>query len=182
VLPVPPVLRDGDLVLRPLRSDDAADFVRAFREDPQLGVWLGADADPTEDEVRERATRERPVVELTIADAAGGAFLGTVIAHHIEPDHGRAEIGFWLAPWAHGERRGRRAVRLFVGWLFDGAGLRRVELSTTSDNGAARALATDLGFTEEGTMRARDIERGRAVDIVWFGVLRDEWRAQGAST
>jgi RimJ/RimL family protein N-acetyltransferase len=29
-------------------------------------------------------------------------------------------------------------------------------------------------------LRQRAIERGRPVDIVWLGLLRDEWRPQSA--
>ena len=38
------------------------------------------------------------------------------------------------------------------------------------------ALAERLGFTQEGVLRKRNVERGQRVDVVWFGVLREEWR------
>ena len=28
----------------------------------------------------------------------------------------------------------------------------------------------------EGVLRKRNVERGQRVDVVWFGVLREEWR------
>jgi ribosomal-protein-serine acetyltransferase len=62
-------------------------------------------------------------------------------------------------------------------WLFAQPWVRRVELSTTPNNAGAMALAERLGFKHEGTQRRRDVERGVAVDIVWYGILRDEWRA-----
>jgi RimJ/RimL family protein N-acetyltransferase len=46
--------------------------------------------------------------------------------------------------------------------------------AATPDNAGALVLARRLGFEEEGVLRQRAIERGRAVDIVWFGLLRDE--------
>jgi RimJ/RimL family protein N-acetyltransferase len=51
-----------------------------------------------------------------------------------------------------------------------------MELTTTPDNAPTRALALKLGFTQEGTMRARNLERGRRVDVMMFAVLKDEWR------
>jgi hypothetical protein len=39
----------------------------------------------------------------------------------------------------------------------------------------ALALAAALGFAREGVMRSRNFERGRRVDVVMLGVLRDEW-------
>ena len=101
--------------------------------------------------------------------------LGIVVVHHVEARQGRAEIGFWLARAARGGGLGRRAVGLLVDWLFDHRWVRRLELTTTPDNAGALALAESLGFTREGVLRRRVVERGRAVDIVWFGLLREEW-------
>jgi RimJ/RimL family protein N-acetyltransferase len=82
-------------------------------------------------------------------------------------------------PQARGAGRGARAVALVVSWLFE-YGMRRVEMTTTPDNGGALVLARRLGFAQEGVLRQRAIERGRPVDIVWLGLLRDEWRRQSA--
>ena len=108
---------------------------------------------------------------------AGGsdAFLGLVIVHHVEAEQGRAEVGFWLAREARGAGLGRRALTLLVDWLFEHPWVRRLELTTTPDNAGALALAESLGFTREGVLRQRVVERGQAVDIVWFGLLREEW-------
>jgi ribosomal-protein-alanine N-acetyltransferase len=49
-------------------------------------------------------------------------------------------------------------------------------MTTTPDNAAVFGLARRLGFTQEGVLRKRNVERGERVDVVWFGVLREEWR------
>jgi ribosomal-protein-serine acetyltransferase len=71
-------------------------------------------------------------------------------------------------------------VTLAISWAFDTYDLLRMEMTTTPDNPAVRALAQRLGFSQEGVLRARNVERGRRVDIVWFGLLREEWRRPGA--
>jgi RimJ/RimL family protein N-acetyltransferase len=48
-------------------------------------------------------------------------------------------------------------------------------MTTLPDNAGALALASALGFEREGVMRSRNFERGRRVDVVMLGVLRDEW-------
>ena len=48
-------------------------------------------------------------------------------------------------------------------------------MTTTPDNQAVFALARRLGFVQEGVLRRRNVERGVRVDVVWFGVLREEW-------
>lgn len=171
-------LSDGVVTVRHLDPADAPAFVRAFKDDPTLGAMIGSETDPTVEEV-ERQARDTPhgqVTALAIADAATGGFLGGIGLYRINERHRRGEVGFWLTPQARGRGLGSRAVRLITSWAFDSIGFERVELTTTPDNAATRALALSLGFTEEGTMRARNLERGRRVDVVMFAVLKDEWR------
>jgi RimJ/RimL family protein N-acetyltransferase len=62
-----------------------------------------------------------------------------------------------------------------VSWVLRDLDLLRVEMTTTPENAAVPALARRLGFKQEGILRARNIERGQRVDIVWFGLLREDW-------
>jgi RimJ/RimL family protein N-acetyltransferase len=173
---LPDRLEGDGLVLRRLRAEDAAACTGSFRDDPELGRLVGFEEDPDEAWFRESFDGEQGA-GFTLAVTADGSdtLLGIVVVHHVEAPHGRAEIGFWLAGEARGVGLGRRAVTLLVDCLFDHPWLRRLELTTTPDNAGALALAESLGFTREGTLRRRTVERGRAVDIVWFGLLREEW-------
>jgi RimJ/RimL family protein N-acetyltransferase len=174
----PERLEGEGIALRPLRTDDAPAHAAAFRDDPDLGRALGFPTDPDEEWVRARVAgaAERDGFELAVTTDGSDELRGVVIVHHVEPDHGRAEVGFWLVREARGRGLGASAVALVVDWLFEEAGVRRVELSTTPDNRGAQAVAQRLGFTHEGVMRRRDIERGVEIDVVWFGLLREEWR------
>jgi RimJ/RimL family protein N-acetyltransferase len=178
---LPESLTDGEVVLRRLRAGDAEAYVAAFGADPDLGRLLGMEEDPDEAMVRERAARlpqraaEGVVVELAVADATEDAFLGSVILHSFDWKHRRCEVGFWLVPAARRRGVGSRAVALAVTWALGELELLRVEMTTTPDNAAVFALARRLGFTHEGVLRLRNVERGVRVDVVWFGVLREEW-------
>jgi RimJ/RimL family protein N-acetyltransferase len=92
--------------------------------------------------------------------------------HTLAWRHRRAEVGYWLVPGARGRGIGATAVGLLVDWAFEVLELERIEITTTPDNGAARSLATSLGFTEEGVMIARNLERGRRVDVMILARLR----------
>ena len=92
--------------------------------------------------------------------------------HTVAWRHKRAEVGYWLIPQARGRGIGRVAVSLLVDWAFEALDLDRIEISTTVDNAAARALAGSLGFDEEGVMIARNLERGQRVDVVLLARLR----------
>jgi ribosomal-protein-alanine N-acetyltransferase len=177
-LEVPDGLAADGVALRRLRARDAGAFAAAFKDDPELGVWIGADEDPTEISVRRFIARQPALrargefLGLAVTDDTRKPFLGQVMLHTFAWPHKRAEVGYWLVPQARGRGTGRTAVALLVDWAFAELDLDRIEITTTADNAAARALAQSVGFAEEGVMRARNHERGRRVDIVMLGRLR----------
>jgi RimJ/RimL family protein N-acetyltransferase len=154
--------------------------VQAHADDPTLGIMLGMDKDPTVDELvttTRTGTYPDRTPTLSIADATTRDFLGGIGLARVNRRHRRGEVGFWITPAARGRGLAQRAIRLITDWAFDELGFDRMELTTTRENAATRGLALRLGFTEEGTMRLRNFERGRRVDVVMFGVLKDEWRS-----
>jgi len=174
-------LGDDHVILRPMHTDDAAAYAGAFQDDPDLGRLLGIEADPDEASVRERIeaqaqrAEDTNFVQMAIADAATDSFWGAMIVHSLHEQHRRGELGFWVVPAQRGRGVGSRAVALTLSWLFEELDLLRVEMTTIPENQVVPALAQRLGFKQEGLLRARDIERGQRVDVVWFGLVREEW-------
>jgi ribosomal-protein-alanine N-acetyltransferase len=183
---IPERLSDEAVILRPLRTDDARPYAAAFRADPELGWLAGYEDDPDEDWVRKRAeeqpkwAEEGKGFELAIADPGTDGFWGCVILHGFDWKDRRCEVGFWLVPEVRQRGVGTRATSLAVSWAFENLDLLRVEMTTTPDKLVVPRLARRLGFTYEGTLRKRAVERGRRVDVLWFGVLREEWTAETA--
>jgi RimJ/RimL family protein N-acetyltransferase len=177
-LPFPDGLARDGIALRRLRARDAHAFAAAFRADPQLGVQIGADEDPTENGVRRFIARQPGLrargefLGLAVTDASRRPFLGHVMLHTVAWRHKRGEVGYWLVPEARGHGVGHTAVSLLVDWAFETLELDRIEITTTPDNAPARALAQSLGFEQEGVMVSRNLERGRRVDVVLLARLR----------
>jgi RimJ/RimL family protein N-acetyltransferase len=185
-IPVPGRLQDSHVVLRPLAVEDGPDYASAFVEDPDLGRLLGFEQDPTAEQVSERAAKAVEGaeagrwLELAVCSAQADSFIGSVLLHSADERHRRCEIGFWLVPSARGRGLARAAVARWVSWIFDELPIDRIEMTTTPDNTATRRLAARLGFSEEGVLRGRNLERGRRVDLVMFGLLRQEWPRGGS--
>lgn len=177
----PPILRNEAVALRRVMVRDAASYAAAFRQDPELGGRLPLPfPDPTERQIVRgifdvrvaQLRRHAPIrIELAVTDAALRSFFGVVVLNEISRVHERADVGFWLVPAARGRGLGTAAVGMVVDWAFGPLGLKRLEMTTTPDNVAARALGRRLGFEEEGVLRKRNSERRGRVDIVMLAKL-----------
>jgi RimJ/RimL family protein N-acetyltransferase len=170
-----------DVCLRPLRSEDAVGYADAFVQDPDIGRLLGIEEDPSEQTVldtvagQSQLAEEGKGVELAIADPVTRQLWGSLLVHQLSWHHRRCEIGFWLIPGQRGRGIGTSVASLALFWLFTDLDLLRVEMNTIPENSSIIALARRLGFVQEGIQRSRNLERGRRVDLVWFGLLREEW-------
>jgi RimJ/RimL family protein N-acetyltransferase len=175
-------LGDGRVTLRDLEERDVEAYVAAFQADADLGRLLGMESDPTSAAVHEgmaaapQARAAGRFLEVAVADSADDRFLGSLQVHSLHPRHRRAELGVWLDPAARGRGLALRSTALLIEWAWPALGAERLEMTTTPDNRGIPGLARRLGFVREGTMRARNLERGRRVDVVMFGLLREEWR------
>jgi [ribosomal protein S5]-alanine N-acetyltransferase len=165
---------DGVVRLRPLRPDDAAAYVGAFAEDPDLARNRGLERVPDEAAVLGWIEVGEDFAELAIADA-DDALLGSVILHSVDWRNRRGELGYWLVAGARGRGLATRALRLALRWMFEDLELERAEIATTPENTGSLAVARRLGFAEEGLLRGRDVEDGERVDIVVLGLLRSDW-------
>jgi ribosomal-protein-alanine N-acetyltransferase len=173
-------LADSLVRLRPLKERDVAAYAAAFRDDADLGRLQGLDRDPDEAWVRENVTRSRDAaergeaVELAICDAGTDDFVGSIMLLQIDRERGRCELGYWLIPQARGRGLIDAAIALALDWAFAELDLLRVEIATTVENTRSQAVARRHGFVREALQRERDIERGRRVDVIQFGLLREE--------
>jgi RimJ/RimL family protein N-acetyltransferase len=178
---LPSPLSDGVVVVRPMMAEDASPYAACFRDDRDLGRFLGLETDPDEQTLRDRIDGQSSqledgrFVELTIADPDSNAFWGSVLLHSFAWKHRRCEVGFWVVPAARRQGVASRSVTLVLNWAFNDLDLLRAEITTTPDNPAVPDLAERLGFRREGALRARNVERGERVDLIWFGLLREEW-------
>lgn len=76
---------------------------------------------------------------------------------------------------------GYRAARTLFNHGFNKMNLERIACGTAESNTAMIRLALKLGMMEEGRRRNALFLEGRHVDIVEFGLLRNEFMGQGPS-
>ena len=174
-----PTFTDGRVVVRALEEQDIESYIAAFAGDDSLLNLIGWEDVPSRERV-ERWLAEHwdpPPMrewEFVVADAETDAFLGAIMLHSCDWKNQRAEVGFWLAADARGRGIGSAALDLVLDWAFGVLGLDRIEMTALPENEDVPRIAKKFGFAYEGCLRKRNYERGRRVDLLIWGLLRDD--------
>ena len=179
----PVVLREGDVVLRPLRRRDASAWL-ALRA--RNAAWL----DPWEATSPERPSGPPPsfarFVRTLSAQARAGTALPFAMAYRgelvgqltvstiVRGSLCSASIGYWISEHVAGRGITPTAVALAVDHCLGPVGLHRVEIAIRPENAASLRLVAKLGLREEG-LRERYLHiQGRWRDHRTFAVTADE--------
>jgi RimJ/RimL family protein N-acetyltransferase len=173
-IPEPP-LRDRVIALRPFTLDDV-EWVTEGCQDPGVAQFTGVPQPYTLDHAREwigghdeRRTRGE-AMHLAVTAAADGEPLGAVGLQEVNWAHLRAEIGYWVGPWARGREAAPRAVRALAAHAFE-IGLHRIEILPYVDNPASQRVAEKAGAHREGVLRSYFLARGERHDCVMYALL-----------
>lgn len=78
-----------------------------------------------------------------------------------------------------GQQQSQPFLRALIDFAFRDLGARRLWLDASSENPRAQAAYLRAGFTQEGRLRQHWYRPalGRTVDLMLYGMLRDEWQA-----
>ncbi len=177
------MLRGKNVLLRPVRRTDLADFLKWFN-DPEviqyLSMYLPMTEMGEEKYIEELGTtRMRTDVSFVIEAIAGNETkpIGTTGLHGI--NHKDRNAGFGIAIgekeyWSKG--LGTEAARLIVAYGFDQLNLHRIGSSALGFNERSIRMHLAVGFTQEGRHREAIFKNGSYADLVHFGLLESEWR------
>lgn len=180
----PPTLTTERLVLRPLRDDDAA-AIATGAGDRRVARYLIAVPSPYPASLARAWIRGRVAwwasgrgVTYAIAwrDTYLDDLLGTVSLRRHARDR-RAELGYWLAQPAWRQGIATEAASAAIDFGFGQLGLARIHAQVIAGNAASTRVLEKLGLREEGVQRQHLRQGRRLVDLVNYGLLRDEWLA-----
>ncbi|HSY50924.1 MAG TPA: GNAT family N-acetyltransferase [Thermoanaerobaculia bacterium] len=176
-----PTLTTRRLVLRPFDIEDAP-AVQSLAGDREIArntlliphpypegaadEWIKGHDDKSDNHI------------FAITAGDGGEVMGA-IGLHVERNHDRAEIGYWLGVPYWGNGYVTEAARAVVGYAFDDVGVHRVFAFHFTRNPASGKVLQKIGMRREGTMRQHLVKWGEHVDIDCYGIVRDEWVANG---
>ena len=117
------------------------------------------------------------VKQFIIVDREKDVPIGCVYFLDMNHEHGKAEYGIFIGEQEYAGRGfGTAAGSLALDYAFHTLGLNKVYLRVLAGNKRAVASYKKLGFREEGYFR-KDVKiEGEYYDVVFMGILKEEWR------
>ncbi len=118
----------------------------------------------------------RQAITLAVCLKDTDEHIGNITLNRIEPISRQAEFAIVMGEKQHwGKGYSKEAAYLLCDHGFKTLNLNRIHCGTAEDNIAMQKLAAYLGMKEEGRRRQAHFKNGRYVDLVEYGVLRDEF-------
>lgn len=176
-----PTLRTARLVLRPFDLRDAP-RVQHLAGDPLVAATTLNIPHPYGDGVaetwigghQERFEQGQEIV-FAITRREDGVVIGAI---GLIPNlrHDRAELGYWIGVPYWGKGYCTEAAYAVVAYGFNQVGLNRMVARHFANNPASGRVMQKLGMQREGVQRQHDKKDGGYLDVVLYGLLRDEYQ------
>jgi RimJ/RimL family protein N-acetyltransferase len=127
-----------------------------------------------------RPKEEHPLVIEVRQEADGGGEtwvpIGNIGLHAIDWHVRSAELGIFIGDKSYWDKGyGSEAVRLILQHGFETLNLQRISLRVLASNPRAIHTYEKAGFVHEGNMRRAEYKGGKYIDVLFMGVLRQEW-------
>jgi ribosomal-protein-alanine N-acetyltransferase len=182
-LRAPVAIETPRLVVRPVAAADLPDLVAVNGDDEvtrflPYASWRSlADAQAWFERMSILGARGESA-QYVIVERASSTAIGTCLLFRHDEGSARAEVGYVLGRrhWRNGYMS--EALAGLVDSAFGALALRRLEAEVDPQNTGSRRLLEKTGFTREGLLRQRWVDKGKPHDTILYGLLRDEWRAR----
>ncbi len=97
---------------------------------------------------------------------------------HLAPNHGRAELGFWIGVPYWNQGFATEAAAALLDYGFSELGLHRIVARHFPRNPASGRVLQKLGMIREGTQREHVLRWDRFEDLECYAILEPEWRSR----
>ncbi len=177
-----PRLQTERLILRPFSAADAPE-VQRLAGDQMVASTTKNIPHPYEDGMAEAwiathgpAFARGEAVSFAIERRVDGQLLGT-IGLTLAPQHGRAEMGYWLGVPYWNQGFATEAARAVVAYAFQTLSLNKVYAQHLTRNPASGRVMQKVGMRHEGILRQHVLKWGVFEDLKTYSILRREFEA-----
>ncbi len=171
-----------DLVLKDLSIDQAEAFFEHIERNRDIYTDTIPFVSKTHDVGSLRANIERNLEQQEQGAAefytlwANDSMAGYFLVREKDVEAGWAEIGYMLGKEWHGQGITVEICILLIEDLFGNQNMQKIVICCNDDNSASIGVARKLGFTLEGTIRNHFVVNGRLRNMLYLGLLKDEWK------
>lgn len=172
-----PVLETGRLLLRPLEMSDAS-RVRELAGNRKVARNTASIPYPYPEGAAEEWIAEQGGDDTRIVFAiveSGSEELVGGIGLHLEPEHERGELGYWIGEDRWGRGYATEAAEAVVRFAFEKLGLERVHARTFARNPASRRVLEKIGMRREGLLPRHFKKWNEFVDVECYGIVLEDW-------
>jgi ribosomal-protein-serine acetyltransferase len=178
-----PLLTDGVVSLRPLRTDDGLPMYEAVCESlDDLKPWMSwAHDDYQKNETQtwiataQERWKEGSYFGFAVLEAQTDLFLGGCSLSQIHPLYNFCNLGYWIRSSRRGRGFAGRASRLAARFALETLKLIRVEIVIAAKNKASQKVADKIGAHREGTLFNRIIIRDEIQDAIMYSLLPSDF-------
>ncbi len=178
-----PYLRiDDEISLHLARPELALPVFQAIDENrAHLRPWLPwvdgtRTIEDTKTFIHESMSHNRDGSRLITFIYFGEIMAGSLGVVHINKDHRKCEIGYWLREDIQGRGILSKALSVFIEYLFKNKGMNRIEVQVLVGNDRSKGVPLRLGFKQDGLLRQSVRLYDIFYDIELFSLLNEEWR------
>ena len=179
-----PTINSSRLLLRPFELSDAPDVKRLAGEHDVADTTLNI-PHPYEDGMAEEwIASHKPEYEAgSVATFAivlrDDLQLIGAIGLTLDREINRGELGYWIAKPAWNSGYATEATTAVLEYGFGELELNRIAARHLVRNPASGRVMEKAGMTREGTARQDTMRWGKYEDLVFYGILREDWCGKG---
>ena len=178
-----PFITGKKLYLRSLAPEDAEESYPHWLNDPEVCKYNSHYKFPY---TRERAldyirhaNSTKNALILAVVDKSNDRHIGNVALQEIDYISRNAEFAIIIGDKEYwGKGFGSEAASLIIDHGFRELNLHRIYCGTSEKNIGMQNLAMKIGMKQEGRRRQAILTDGELVDLIEYGVLRDEFPVQ----
>ncbi|MBQ5398402.1 MAG: UDP-4-amino-4,6-dideoxy-N-acetyl-beta-L-altrosamine N-acetyltransferase [Ruminococcus sp.] len=167
----------SNVTIRPASREDASNIVR-WRNSPSVMSYFIYRTPLTEEgHLRwfEEKVASGEVVQFIIT--LDGRDVGSVYFQDIDRVNKKCEYGIFIGDEScRGKGAGSQAAKLALDYAFEELKMNRVYLRVFADNERAIKSYENAGFKFEGKFRQDVIIDGKAYDMVFMAILKEDWK------
>ncbi len=167
---------NSEIVLRPFKMEDVAEFVTAVRE--SVDIWMPwSHKDYSRDEAVkwfescQRNIENETSYDIGIFLAKDGHLAGGISINQINRHNNSGNIGYWVRKSLRNRGVALQAVDLIKDFGFNVLSLTRLEIVVLAENNVSRRIAEKTGAKFECIAENRLIHNGEAMPAAVYSLV-----------